>query len=105
MTTPAPDDGRLPRDRPLSLSEQQAFDSIQYRLAHGDRPSLAGWRHQYVTVRLPQLRTAMAVAVLMLIVSIVVGAAAAWWALVGLLAIIIGLPLLLLHATGHHKPT
>jgi hypothetical protein len=105
MSTPAPDDGRLPRDRPLSPSEQQAFDRILDDLAHGgSTPTRSGWRHEYVTVRLPQLRTALLVAGLALVGAIVVGGTATWWMLVGLIAIIVGLPMLLLHATGQHKP-
>ena len=103
MSIPAPDDGQRPRERPLSVAEQQAFDRIQDSLAHGDAPTRTGWRHDYVTVRLPKLRAALVVVLMMLVLSILAGAATAWMAVAALLTLIVGLPLLLLYATGQHK--
>ena len=89
-TFPSPDDRR--HVRPLSVHEQQALDGI--------RDNLSG---DFVTVRLPRLRTVVLVAVLTLGLSIVVGATATWWALVALITVVIGLPGLLLFAPGQHQ--
>jgi hypothetical protein len=95
MCRPGPDDPHPGGERPLSVPEQQAFDRLYAEFGS----SRLGWRHEYVTVQLPKLRTALVMLALVVGVSILLGAAAAWWAVAGLVTALVLLPWALLYAT------
>jgi Flp pilus assembly protein TadB len=93
MPAPFPPD---PHDhhRGLSAHEADALARIERELAGGD-PGFGQRmrrRDEFVPVELPSARTALLVAVLALVLSLVVGAPASWWALIAVLVVLCGVP-------------